>query len=200
MNTTQPSSDDYLDNTGRNDVLSGGVTLIPIDTPKGTFRVWTKRVGNTPTMKLLLLHGGPGMTHEYFEACDSYPARSGNRVLLLRPARVGVQRSARRARPVGGRPRSSTRSSRCDEALASVRDNFYLYGQSWGGILAIEYALAYQRQLKGLIVSNMMASIPAYNAYARSVLMPAMDQEALVEIMRLEAAGGHCETRATRSC
>src|SRR5215211_6554644 len=62
----------YYDHTGRADVLSGGVRRIPITTPKGTFTVWTKRVGNNPTIKLLLLHGGPGMTHEYFEAFDSY--------------------------------------------------------------------------------------------------------------------------------
>ena len=35
----------------------------------------------------------------------------------------------------------------------------------------------------------MMSSIPAYNAYAEQVLMPAMDQDALAEIKRLEAAG-----------
>ncbi|AOX02730.1 hypothetical protein BJP34_27745 [Moorena producens PAL-8-15-08-1] len=50
----------------------GGGQMIPIDTSKGTFQVWTKRIGNHPTMKVLLLHGGPGMTHEYLEAFDSY--------------------------------------------------------------------------------------------------------------------------------
>ena len=48
----------YFDSTGRDDVLSGGVRLIPIATPKGTFKVWTKRVGNNPKIKVLLLHGG----------------------------------------------------------------------------------------------------------------------------------------------
>ncbi len=67
----------YLDYSGRDDALTGGVKLIPIVTPKGTFKVWTKRVGNSPTMKVLLLHGGPGATHEYMEAFDSYfPAAS----------------------------------------------------------------------------------------------------------------------------
>ena len=62
----------YLDYSGRDDVLSGGVKMIPVDTRKGTFQVWTKRVGNNPTMKVLLLHGGPGATHEAFAAFDSY--------------------------------------------------------------------------------------------------------------------------------
>ena len=55
----------YLDNSGRDDALTGGVKMIPITTPKGKFNVWTKRVGNNPAIKVLLLHGGPGATHEY---------------------------------------------------------------------------------------------------------------------------------------
>src|SRR5262249_26345063 len=67
----------YLDNSGRDDVLGGGVKMIPVETPKGSFRVWTKRIGNHPTMKVLLLHGGPGATHEYLEAFDSYFPAAG---------------------------------------------------------------------------------------------------------------------------
>ena len=69
--------------------------MIPIETPKGTFHVWTKRVGNNPRIKVLLLHGGPGMTHEYLEAFDSYFPGAGHRVLLLRPAGLDLQRSAK---------------------------------------------------------------------------------------------------------
>src|SRR5579859_3519947 len=69
--------DDYLDNSGRDDVLSGGARKIPVDTPAGRFAVWVKRVGNRPDLRVLLLHGGPGATHEYFEACDSYLPAAG---------------------------------------------------------------------------------------------------------------------------
>src|SRR5205807_607785 len=54
-------------------------------------------------------------------------------------------------------------------ALELHRDNFYLLGHSWGGILAIEYALKYQHNLKGLVISNMMSSIPTYVDYANTV-------------------------------
>ena len=67
----------YLDYSGRDDVLSGGVKRIPVATPEGTFRVWTKRIGNNPTTKVLLLHGGPGFTHEYLEAFDSFFPAAG---------------------------------------------------------------------------------------------------------------------------
>src|SRR5665647_928214 len=68
-----PYGPDYLDYSGRDDTLSGGVRTIPVSTANATYKVWTKRVGNNPATKLLLLHGGPGATHEYFECFDSYP-------------------------------------------------------------------------------------------------------------------------------
>jgi len=74
-------------------------------------------------------------------------------------------------------------------ALGLDRDSFVLYGHSWGGLLAIEYALRHQQHLRGLVISNMMASAQAYNAYAEQVLMPQMDQAALAEIKELEARG-----------
>jgi proline iminopeptidase len=77
------------------------------------------------------------------------------------------------------------------QGLGLDRDNFYLLGHSWGGVLAIEYALQHQVNIKGLIISNMMASIPAYNDYATNVLMPEMDQAALEEIKQFEAAGDY---------
>ena len=74
---------DYFDTSGRQDVLSGGARMIPITTPKGTFRVWTKRVGNNPRIKVLLLHGGPAATHEMFEAFDSFFPGAGIELSLI---------------------------------------------------------------------------------------------------------------------
>src|ERR1700754_2979349 len=56
---------------------AGGVRMIPIHTAKGDFKVWTKRFGNNPRIKLLLLHGGPGGNHEYFEALETALAGKG---------------------------------------------------------------------------------------------------------------------------
>jgi proline iminopeptidase len=180
----------YLDNTGRDDVLSGGVKLIPVTTPRGTFRVWTKRVGNNPTMKLLLLHGGPGATHEYFEACDSYLPAAGIEYYYY--DQLGSYYSDQPQDPdLWEIPRAVDEVEQVRQALGLDDGNFYLLGHSWGGILAMEYALAHQQHLRGLVISNMMASIPQYNAYARTALMPAMDQTALAEIQRLEAAGDY---------
>jgi proline iminopeptidase len=178
----------YLDYSGRDDVLSGGVKLIPVTTPKGTFRVWTKRIGNNPAVKVLLLHGGPGATHEYLEAFDSYFPVAGFEYYYY--DQLGSYYSDQPDEPdLWELPRFVEEVEQVRLALGLNRDNFYLYGQSWGGILAIEYALKYQQNLAGLIVSNMVASIPVYNEYAQTALMPEMDQEVLAEIKRMEANG-----------
>jgi proline iminopeptidase len=182
----------YLDYSGRDDVLSGGVRLIPVETPKGNFRVWTKRIGNHPTMKVLLLHGGPGATHEYLEAFDSYFPAAGIEYYYY--DQLG---SAYSDQPDESElwelPRFVEEVEQVRKGLGLGRENFYLYGQSWGGLLAIEYALKYQQNLKGLIISNMMAGIPQYNEYAHRVLMPSMDPAVLAEIQRYEAAGEYEE-------
>lgn len=175
----------YFDNTGRTDVLSGGVRMIPITTPKGTFKVWTKRVGNNPTIKVLLLHGGPGATHEYFEAFDSY--FPGASIEYYYYDQLGSAYSDKPDDPsLVELPRYVDEVEQVRKALGLDRKNFFLLGHSWGGILAAEYALKYGQNLKGVVISNMMMSIPAYNAYAEKVLMPQMDQKALAEILQME--------------
>lgn len=178
----------YLDYAGLDDVLSGGVKMVKIHTPKGDFHVWTKRVGNNPRIKVLLLHGGPAATHEYFEAFDSYFPGAGIEYYYY--DQLGSAYSDQPDDPeLWNIPRFVDEVEQVRKALGLNKDNFYLLGHSWGGILAIEYALKYQQHLKGLIISDMMASIPAYNKYARDVLMPSMNQKALAEIQQLEAAG-----------
>ncbi len=177
---------DYFENTGRDDVLTGGIKMIDIDTPNGNFKVWTKRIGNNPKIKVLLLHGGPGATHEAFECFDSYFPKEGFEYYYY--DQLGSYYS--------DQPSDSTlwSTERFVEEVEQVRnalnlkkENFYLYGQSWGGILAIEYALKYQENLKGLIISNMMMSIPDYINYAEEVLGPQLDPAVLTEIKELEA-------------
>ena len=136
------SGGSYLDYSGRDDVLSGGARMIPVHHAEGR-RSASGPSGSatTRTCKVLLLHGGPGATHEYLEACDSFLPAGGHRVLLLRPARLRLQRPARRAGAVGARPLRRRGRAGPPGARARTADNFVLFGQSWGGILAIEYAL-----------------------------------------------------------
>jgi proline iminopeptidase len=178
----------YFDQSGRADVAAGGVRMIPISTPHGVFRVWTKRVGNNPRIKMLILHGGPGATHEAYEAFDSYLPAEGIEYYYY--DQLGSAYSDQPKDPsLWNLDRFVDEVEQVRVALGLDRDNFYLFGQSWGGLLAIEYALKHQDHLKGLIVSNMMSSITAYNDYASKVLMPQMDAGVLEEIKTLDARG-----------
>jgi proline iminopeptidase len=163
-----------------------GVKMIPIQTPVGEFKVWTKRFGNNPKIKILLLHGGPALTHEYMECFEKFFLNEGFE--FYQYDQLGSYFS--------DRPKNDSlwQVSRFVEEVEQVRQaigadgkNFYLLGNSWGGILAMEYALKYQKNLKGLMISNMMASAPAYGRYANEVLAKQMDPKVLSEIRAIEA-------------
>ena len=160
--------------------------MIPIQTPKGTFKVWTKRFGTNPRIKILLLHGGPAMTHEYMECFETFFQREGFE--FYEYDQLGSYYS--------DQPTDSTlwTTERFVEEVEQVRQaigadssNFYVVGNSWGGILGMEYALKYQKHLKGLVVSNMVASAPEYGNYAEKVLAKQMKPEILAEIRAIEA-------------
>jgi proline iminopeptidase len=129
--------------------------LVPIS---GGFHVWTRRVGESP-IKVLLLHGGPGSTHEYLECFESELPPEGIEIYFY--DQLGSYYSDQPNDP------SLWDIDRFREEVEEVRqflhlDQFYLFGSSWGGFLSIEYALKYQQALKGLIISNMTASIDSY--------------------------------------
>lgn len=183
---TPPSQpDNYFSYNDGSD--AAGVRMIPIETPVGEYKVWTKRFGNNPKIKVLLLHGGPAMTHEYME-CFELPFLR-EKFEFYEYDQLGSYYS--------DQPTDSSlwTTERFVEEVEQVRraigadsSNFYIVGNSWGGILGMEYALKYQENMKALIVSNMMASAPEYGRYAQEVLAPQFDQEVLAEIRAIEAA------------
>ncbi|GLR16517.1 proline iminopeptidase [Portibacter lacus] len=189
--TEQPSSSDtqacaeYLDNSGQEDQFLGGIKMIPISTPKGEFKVWTKRVGNNPTKKVLLLHGGPGMTHEIYECFDGYFPQENIEYYYY--DQLGSYYSDQpKDLSLWDLPRFVEEVEQVRIALGLDESNFYLFGQSWGGILASEYALKYQKNLKGLIISNMVMSIKDYNEYSAKVLAPKLPSKVLDTILSYE--------------
>ncbi|MFA0964454.1 proline iminopeptidase-family hydrolase [Roseivirga sp. BDSF3-8] len=184
--TPGPTLSEYFDYENEQEEYTGGIRMIPIQTPRGEFKVWTKRVGNNPKMKVLLLHGGPGATHELYECFDAYLPKEGIEYIYYdqlgsyysdQPSDTSLWKTERFVEEV----------EQVRKALGLNKDNFYLLGQSWGGILAMEYALKYQDNLKGLVISNMMASIPEYNTYAHEVLAPQLPADVRAEIEAIEA-------------
>ncbi|HEY0262824.1 MAG TPA: proline iminopeptidase-family hydrolase, partial [Chitinophagales bacterium] len=82
-------------------------------------------------------------------------------------------------------------------ALDLSKDNFYLLGNSWGGILAMEYALKYQQNLKGLIISNMTADYKKYGAYNQK-LRTSMRKSLVDSLERFEEAGKFSDSIYTK--
>ena len=124
-----------------------GVRMIPVD--GGKYKVWTQRIGDGK-IKLLLLHGGPGGSPEYFE---NFPEHLGPGYQIYFYSQLGSYLS--------DQPTDTTLQTvaRKVDEVEEVRkalglEQFYLLGHSWGALLAIAYAAKYQQHLKGLILSN----------------------------------------------
>lgn len=125
------------------------------------YKVWTKKSAQG-TIPILLLHGGPGSTHEYFECFEQFLPPAGYQLIFY--DQLGSYFSDKPNNP------SLWTVDRFCEEVEQVRkalnlEIFYLYGFSWGGILAIEYSLRYQQNLKGLIISNATANMRAGESY-----------------------------------
>jgi proline iminopeptidase len=151
---------------------------------EGGYQVWTRRVGHGP-VTLLLLHGGPGCTHEYFESFEDF----------LSPDEYTFYYYDQLGSFYSDQPDdlSLWTVERFREEVEQVRsalglETFYLFGNSWGGMLAIEYALQYPQYLRGLIVSNMTASIASYTEYINE-LRERMSADEVAVMKAHEAAG-----------
>jgi proline iminopeptidase len=147
-------------------------------------KVWTKRVGSSKT-KVLLLHGGPGLSHDYLDCFAEFLPRAGFELHLYDQLGCGLS----------DRPKDPAlwTLSRYIQEVEEVRralelDQFILIGHSWGSMLAIEYALQNQRNLRALVLSNMTASAADYNAY-NDKLKHELPTPLLKKVLEIEASG-----------
>ena len=164
-------------------VKTGGSKMIAVD---AKHNVWTKAVGDG-SARMLTLHGGPGFPHDYLECFEDFLPKAGVRFYYYDQLGVGNSDQPDDA--------SLWTLERYRDEVEQVRnglglDHFYLYGHSWGGMLAIEYALAHPTHLKALIISDMTAGIPAYEKYAATLLaeLSEADRQTLA---KYEAAGNY---------
>jgi proline iminopeptidase len=175
-------------------VQMAGIKMIPIKTPAGEFKVWTKRFGNNPRIKVLLLHGGPAATHQYMEVFESFFPKEGFE--FYEYDQLGCGNSDKPTdTSLWVLDRFVEEVEQVRQAIHADSTNFYILGNSWGGILGMQYALKYQNNMKGLIVANMMASCPEYGKYAEEVLAKQMDPKVLAEIKAIEAKGDFANPR-----
>ena len=151
------------------------------------YRVWYRIVGErekSGKLPLLCLHGGPGATHDYLEPLEAM-ASTGRRVILY--DQLGNGNSDHPNNP------SMWTIELFLEEVGVVRnalglDRVHLLGHSWGGMLAMEYALTKPKGLSSLIVSDSPASIPQWVAEANR-LRAELPPEVQETLLRHEAAG-----------
>lgn len=107
--------------------------------------------------KILILHGGPGASHDYLLPLSNL---ANEKYSVIFYDQCGCGRS--------GEPNQLDNCTTLEyyvEEVEEVRkilanDKVILLGQSWGGLLALAYAIKYQDNLKGLIVSSGLSSVP----------------------------------------
>jgi len=179
-----PQSDEVLtpkpDGLNPPGIRTAGIRMVPV--VGGRYKVWTKKIGAGRT-KVLLLHGGPGFSHDYLEAMESFLPQAG--IEMYYYDQLGCNNS--------DQPDDASlwTLERYTEEVEEVRrtlglEHFVLYGHSWGGMLGIEYALRYQQHLSGLVISNMTGGMKSYlkRTAALKLWLP---PETLARLRALEA-------------
>ncbi|GGH63338.1 proline iminopeptidase [Filimonas zeae] len=143
-------------------IKTGGNRLIEVD---GKYKVWTKKTGNG-NIKVLLLHGGPGFSHDYMECFEDFLPQEGMEIYYY--DQLGCGNSDAPA------DTSLWNIARYVEEVEQVRKGlglhtFYITGHSWGALLAMEYVHKYPAAVKGVVLSNMTAGMADFIAYADSL-------------------------------
>jgi proline-specific peptidase len=151
-----------------------------LDVPGG--RVWYQVTGaDQPGVPLLCLHGGPGMPHDYLEPLAD--------LARYRPVVFYDQLGCGRSDRPGDE--SLWTVGRFVAELATVREalglrRLHLFGNSWGGWLALQYVLDRQPELVSLTLSSSPPSVPQFIAGC-AVLRAALDEEVRAVLDRHEA-------------
>lgn len=145
--------------------------------------VWFTRVGGGAGLPLLVVHGGPGLPHDYLRSLERL---ADDREVIFWD-QLGCGKS-----PCPSNPHLWTLERSVAEMAAVVRGlglrRFHIFGNSWGGMLAQQYALDAPSEFVSLTISNSIASIPEF-ATMVSRLTAALGAQTQDAIHRHEAAG-----------
>ena len=151
------------------------------------YKTWYRIVGDHDDpgeFPLLCLHGGPGATHDYFEPLEAMTA-TGRRVILYDQLGWGNSDHPHN-------PSMWTVNLFLDELKVIRRslglEHVHILGHSWGGMLAMEYALTQPAGLASLILADTLASISQWIAEAKR-LIAELPPEVQQIIRKHEAAG-----------
>ena len=187
-----PESSPGSDALNPNGIRVAGIHMVPV--AAGKYKVWTKRVGSG-AVKVLLLHGGPGFPHDYLEAMESFLPQAG--IEMYYYDQLGVGNSDVPDDPsLWTLPRYVREVEEVRQGLGL--DHFVLFGHSWGGILAMEYALNYQQHLRALVISNMTAGTQSCLKRTAALKTQLLSPALLKQFNALEAAKDYDNPAYTR--
>src|SRR5438477_93192 len=142
-------------NYGDSSVQTAGIRMIPIKTPVGEFKVWTKRFGNNPRIKVLLLHGGPAAGHEYMECFESFFPKEG--FAFYEYDQLGAPYSDQRSdSSLWTIDRYVDEVEQVRKVIGAGNDNVYVVGSSWRGILGRLANWDIKNRLKEIKVPTLM--------------------------------------------
>lgn len=145
--------------------------------------VWFKRVGGGAGLPLLVVHGGPGLPHGYLRSLE----RLADEREVVYWDQLGCGKSDRPSdRELWTMQRSVAEMRAVVQELGLNR--FHIFGNSWGGMLAQQYALDVPSGAASLTISNSIASIPQF-AEMVARLKSGLDPATQSAIERHEAAG-----------
>lgn len=121
---------------------------------KNGHSIWTSH-STHKGVPVLMLHGGPGLSHKHLIGFQDFLQPAGYQLFFY--DQLGCGKSDKPAN------QALWALERYTQEIEEVRiqlglENFLLFGFSWGGTLALEYAIKYQHNLKGMVISNMAAS------------------------------------------
>ena len=155
----------------------------------GDYATWYRVTGDLEAATpLVILHGGPGMAHDYLDSLTRL-ADSGRAVIHY--DQVGCGKSSHRPDADPSMWTVELFVEELTRLLATLgidQSGYHLLGQSWGGMLAAEFAVLQPGGLRSLILSNSPASIPTWTAEARRLRLDLPD-EVRDTLDRHEAAG-----------
>lgn len=160
--------------------MQTGTKIITLD---NGYHLWTNTQGEGD-IHLLALHGGPGGNHEYWEDAAEQLKKQGLNVQVTMYDQLGSLYSDQ---PDYTDPEIAKKYLTYEYFLDEVDevreklglDNFYLIGQSWGGLLVQEYAVKYGQHLKGAIISSMVDEIDDYVKHVNALREKTLSKEAV---------------------
>lgn len=157
-----------------------------IKIPFGSYYTYCRIVGKaTHRPPLVLLHGGPGSTHNYFELLDKLAEVTNRQLIMYDQLGCGLSSIP------DDHPELYTAKTWVAE-LQNLRDylglsRIHLLGQSWGGMLAIIYLCDYHPQgVQSVILSSTLSSAKLWASELHRLIgfMPQNDQEAIFQAER----------------